>query len=213
VLTTGFLLKKVKVEGSLFNGREPGEDRYTLDFGPLDSWSGRIAYLPARNWALDYSYGFLRKPEALEDTNINRQGAELQYNKPFHDGHWSSSLIWGRNNETAQSLILNSYALESTVNFLQKNYVYTRIENVDKNELFDNEAEPPPQFAGKVFRIAAYTLGGVRDVVHNEKLQLGLGADVTFYGKAAILDSVYGDFPVSYRLFIRIRPGEMKHMH
>jgi hypothetical protein len=42
------------------------------------------------------------------------------------------------------------------------------------------------------FRIGAYTFGGVRDLIHDRAWQLGLGADVTFYSKPAVLDMVYG---------------------
>jgi len=42
-------------------------------------------------------------------------------------------------------------------------------------------------------------------------LELGLGADVTFYSKPDALNQAYGDHPVSTKLFLRIRPGLMKH--
>ena len=37
--------------------------------------------------------------------------------------------------------------------------------------------------------LAAYTFGGVRDLIQNRAWQLGLGADFTIYSKPAILDS------------------------
>jgi len=43
--------------------------------------------------------------------------------------------------------------------------------------------------------------------------QLGLGADVTFYSKPAALDSAYGTSPVSFRVFLRARPGRSEHVH
>jgi hypothetical protein len=51
----------------------------------------------------------------------------------------------------------------------------------------------------------------VRDLVHNHHWRLGLGADVTFYSKPAVLDPVYGDNPVSFHVFLRVRPGLMEH--
>jgi hypothetical protein len=59
------------------------------------------------------------------------------------------------------------------------------------------------------FRIGAYTFGGARDIWETEKAALAIGSDVTFYSKPAILDSVYGNNPVSWKLFFRIRPGKM----
>ena len=89
---------------------------------------------------------------------------------------------------------------------MERNYAYTRLELVDKDEL--QGALVPPD---RSFRIGAYTFGGVRDLVHNEKLQLGLGADVTFYSKPDVLNPAYGNDPVSAKVFVRIRPGLMKH--
>ena len=99
----------------------------------------------------------------------------------------------------------NSYLLESTLNFWQRNYGYTRLELVDKDELF------PELQAHPSYRIGAYTFGGVRDFVHNHHWQLGLGADVTFYSKPVTLDPMYGNNPVSFHVFLRVRPGLMDH--
>ena len=55
----------------------------------------------------------------------------------------------------------------------------------------------------------AYTLGGVRDVWNMDKFSLGIGSDVTFYSKPAILDPIYGNHPISYRFFLRLRPSKM----
>ena len=59
------------------------------------------------------------------------------------------------------------------------------------------------------FRIGAYTFGGVRDIWNTDKVSLGIGSDVTFYSKPAVLNSIYGNNPVSWKLFLRIRPGKM----
>jgi hypothetical protein len=96
---------------------------------------------------------------------------------------------------------LNGYVLESTLNFLRRDYAFTRLELVDKDELFPQAAVHP------AYRIGAYTFGGVRDVVQNRAWQLGLGADVTVYSKPAVLDAAYGDRPVSFQIFLRVRPG------
>ena len=59
------------------------------------------------------------------------------------------------------------------------------------------------------FRIGAYTFGGVRDIWDTDKVSVGIGSDVTFYSKPAILDPIYGNNPVSWKMFLRIRPGKM----
>jgi hypothetical protein len=42
------------------------------------------------------------------------------------------------------------------------------------------------------YRIGAYTLGEVRDLIQNRAWQLGLGADATMYSKPASLELAYG---------------------
>ncbi len=214
VFTTGFTYRWFKLEGSIFNGREPDENRYDFDSHRWNSRSARLSYAPNRNWAMQVSYGFLRSPEAQEpDADIRRATASVQYNRPLARGNWASSLIWGRNHvsERGETRNLNGYTLESTVNFLDSNYLYTRMEWVDRDELLraTDRARLGIAAAHPVFRVGAYTFGGVRDIVDSSNVSLAIGSDVTFYTKPVILDPLYGQNPVSWKLFFRIRPGRM----
>lgn len=214
VFTTGFTYRWFKLEGSIFNGREPDENRYNFDAHKWNSRSARLSFSPNRNWTMQVSYGFLRSPENQEpEVDIRRATASLQYNRPFHRGNWASAFIWGRNHAGSPGEIhnLNGYTLETTVNFLDKNYLYTRLELVDKDDLLRAAdrallgiTDPHPSF-----RIGAYTFGGVRDLWDTDKISLAIGSDVTFYSKPSILDPLYGSNPVSWKLFLRIRPGKM----
>jgi hypothetical protein len=38
---------------------------------------------------------------------------------------------------------------------------------------------------------------------------MAIGSDLTFYSKPSILDRIYGNNPVSWRLFFRLRPAKM----
>jgi hypothetical protein len=210
VVTTGIAFSKFKIEGSVFNGREPDEKRYNFDFGFMDSYSGRLWFSPNKNWAMQYSAGRLIHPEALEIGDQLRQTASINYNHQLTNGNWATTLIWGRAHKTATKANLNSYLLESQLNFATKNYAYTRMELVDKDELFPEGGGP---IGVNNFRIGAYTFGGVRDLVHNHAWQVGLGADLTFYSKPAVLTPFYGDYPVSVKVFLRLRPGNMQHTH
>ncbi len=210
VITTGITVNKFKLEGSVFNGREPDEKRYNFDFAPLDSYSGRLWFSPNDKWAMQYSIGRLIQPEALEPGDQVRQTASINYNRAISKGNWATTLIWGRGHKTENQANLNSYLLESDLNFATKNYLYTRLELVDKDELFPEGGGP---VGYNTFRIGAYTFGGVRDLVQSEYLQLGLGADLTFYSKPTVLNPYYGDHPVGFKVFLRIRPGKMQHGH
>src|SRR6185369_8981056 len=120
VFTTGFTYRWFKLEGSVFNGREPDENRYDFEAHPWNSRSIRLWYAPNSNWSMQVSHGFLRNPEALEPGDVRRTTASISYNKPFERGNWASSLIWGRNHESHGGEIfnLNGYVAESTVKFL-----------------------------------------------------------------------------------------------
>lgn len=224
VITAGVTAWRFRVESSVFHGAEPDENRKDIEMGKLDSWSGRIWFTPTPNWAMQFSYGHLVNPEALEPGNLKRLTASISHNRSWDDANWATSLIWGRNNE--QHGKSNAYLLESTGNFLDKNYLYTRIELVDKLGLLEENifgrpglAETRPVENGmdegnhfdQSFRIGAFTFGGVRDIVAASRLRVGIGADVTFYYVPDGLIPVYGSSPKSFHVFLRIRPGKMKH--
>jgi hypothetical protein len=226
VVTAALNLRRFKFEGSLFNGREPDADRATIDLNKLDSWSFRTWYTPAQNWALQFSYGRLQDPEEIAPGVLRRTTASISYNRPLHNGNWASSVIWGRNDEEHSDK--NSYLFESSLNFRRRNYLYTRMELSDREGvLADNIFGRPgivrlpmlpvdaedfelPEAFERAFRVAAFTFGGVRDFVNNEQVRIGAGADVTFYRKPTALTALYGREPVSYRLFVRFRPGALR---
>jgi len=205
VITTGLDVERFRIEGSVFNGREPDEKRYTIQFAPLDSWSARMSVAASHNWTAQYSYGRLEHPEASEPGSQRRQTASVEYVRPFARGSWATSLVWGRVHKVFDDHNLNGYLLETAANFKLRNYAFSRMELVDKDELFpDNPSFPS-------FRIGAYTFGGARDLVQSRLWQLALGADFTFYSKPATLDSAYGRNPVSFQIFLRVRPAFSHH--
>jgi len=222
VITAGVTAWRFRVEGSAFHGAEPDEQRKDIETGKLDSWSGRVWFTPTPNWAMQFSYGHLVHPEAIEPGDVKRMTASIAHNRSWADGNLATSLIWGRNEESHGNS--NSYLLESTGNFLDKNYLYTRMELVDKAGLleenifgrrgldeFDQAAngfEIGDRF-DDMFRVGAFTFGGVRDLVANSEFRLGIGADVTFYHLPDQLTGIYGSKPTSYHVFLRIRPGKM----
>lgn len=208
VVTTGFVIDRVKVEASAFNGREPNEQRWSIQLAALDSYSGRVFVAPSRNWTAQYSVGRLEHPEALEPGSQWRETASVEYIHPLNAGNWATTAIWGRVHRIATNTTLNSYLLESTLNFQRRTYAFTRLELVDKDELF------PQALVHPAYRIGAYTFGGERDLIQDHAWQLGLGADVTFYSKPAALDASYGEHPVSFQVFLRMRPGRSQgHTH
>jgi len=209
VLTVGVTYRMVRIEASGFHGREPNENRWNISQGKIDSWSTRLTLQPGKNWSGQYSYGRIASPEALfPSENQERMTASVMYNRPIHDGNWASSLIWGRTRSLEDKAIFNSYTFESTLRFLTRNYVWTRIENTDRsNELLLGENPLPPNFKEQpIGRAQAYTFGFDRDFDFVPHLATAVGAQVTAYGVGASLKAVYGSHPAGVAIFIRIRP-------
>jgi hypothetical protein len=104
--------------------------------------------------------------------------------------------------------VFNSYLLESTVRFRTRNYVWTRIENVDRsNELLLGENPLPPNFREQpIGRVQAYTFGYDHDIDVIPNVASAIGAQFTTYGVADVLKPIYGSHPVGLVVFLRFRP-------
>src|SRR5262249_16993302 len=147
------------------------------------------------------SIGRINNREALEPhLDTLRTTASVQYSRRFSRGHIATSLIWGRNKDMhgRDSRIFNAYTAESTMNFLTRNWMWTRIENVDRDRtllLGENPAalniEEDP-----IGRVQAYTFGYERDFPPLvPSLNIGLGIQATTYGLPPQLQAVYGNRP------------------
>ena len=136
VITGGVTVWRLKFEFSRFRGAEPDEDRLGLDLGALDSSSFRVWFTPGRNWAGQFSYGHITRPDVFHVGDTDRLTSSIAYNRPLALGNWSTSLVWGRNSEIHG--ISNAYLVESTLSFNRKNHLYTRMELVDKQGLFED---------------------------------------------------------------------------
>ena len=208
VLSAGVQWSRWQLEGSWFRGKEPDENRTNIDFGALDSYSGRLSYAPTPNWAMQVSTGYLTQPEALQPGDLIRRTASLHHNRPLPFGNWASALVWGQNRELAERPphVENSVLVESTLDWATRNHLFGRYERVDKVGLVAGV----PGETGPVYRIHALTLGAMRDL-SVRPVVLGVGGDVTLYAKPVELESAYGAMPVSFRVFLRIRPPSMAH--
>src|SRR5438094_90250 len=114
VATAGFAWKNIKVESSIFTGREPDENRYDFDRPRFDSFSGRISWNPIENLAFQVSHGYIKSPEALEpDLKRHRTTASVIYNLPLgQDSNWSNTFVLGQNHDTGEGKT-QSFLVES----------------------------------------------------------------------------------------------------
>ncbi len=193
VVTAGLNLNdRWKIEGSVFTGREPDENRWDIDPIKLDSASGRVTYNPTANWSLSASYGFLKEPETLEEGSQHRTVLSA-----FHQlGDWSLGAIWGRNYTGHGDT--NAFALEGTY-AKPWGSLFARWENTEKSELVD--------VPHGTYTVNKFTFGGIRNLGSRDGFEYGLGAYLGFYSFPSSLDSFYGKNPVTVGVFLRIRPG------
>lgn len=217
VLTAGVFGRKWKLEGSMFNGREPDEDRYDLDLGALDSYSGRIWWLPTEHVALQASIGRLTEgeldPHDGELIDVTRSTASLTYNRPVRGaGLWSSTLVWGRNDAHGQST--NAWLGEAALDLDGRNVVFGRAEAVGKSA--EDLALDDAALAERVFTVGKLSLGYTRQFTAGAFLP-GIGAQIALALVPADLERFYGSRrPLGFSVFASIRPAAMAdddHMH
>jgi Heavy metal binding domain len=210
VATVGAVWKNIKMEGSVFTGREPDENRYDFDRPRFDSFSGRISWNPTQNLALQVSHGYVKSPEALEaKVNQHRTIASIIYNQPLgEDANWSSSFVWGQNNTTGEGKS-QSFLVETNYQW-KRETIYVRLEYVEKSghELALSDAD-----LDRIFGIGGYTLGYVHDFLHRGGIDIGLGGQFTFNTRPGSLDRYYGDdLAYGFELFLRVRPSRLTMM-
>ncbi len=200
VVTAGLAYRGWKLEGSIFNGREPDQQRWDFDPLRLDSASARASWNPNENLAFQVSYGFIKSPEQLEpDVDQHRVTASAIYNKKLEHGNWQTTLAWGQNNNQPGKT-LNAYLLESAIG-RYRHTVFARAENTEKDELF--AAGDPLQ--GRKFDVSKFSVGYVYDIPVGEHLSLGLGALGSLYSLPSALEPAYGSSPSSYMVFTRVK--------
>ena len=182
LVTTGVYNERWKVEASLFNGREPDQNRKDVDVGPLDSVSARIAWLPSERLALQVSAGHLRKAEAefapTPRTDVDRLTASATYHRRIAlAGIWATTLAFGVN--SADEIIpegvfhARTYALmlETTATLGTRHTWFGRAELAEK-PAHDLHAHA---FSRRVFTLGKVQAGYVRQLSPWKGLLPGVG--------------------------------------
>ncbi|HET6462987.1 MAG TPA: hypothetical protein VFH33_04235, partial [Candidatus Krumholzibacteria bacterium] len=190
------------LEGSAFHGHEPGEDRWDIDGGPIDSYAGRVSVAFPKRWSGQVSYGDLHNPHDEFPGDMKRTTASLHYDA-IGDGPMAISLVWGRNDEVHG--ISDSFLAEYAHQLARRHAVFARYEWVEKDEelLLTREHVHEPGVQRPTVGVSALTAG----YFHSGTMfaGLGVGGDVTFYAVPSSLKGAYGDSPVSFHVFLRAR--------
>ena len=139
---------------------------------------GQTLIRPTPELAFQLSSGHLEHPEAIEEGNQTRSTASLGYQKALPGGFIAATLIAGRNRTPDGPEWGN--LLEWTWKFAGANFIYGRIESVDR-DLFEltSKRQRPPGVPPDRTNVQSLTLGYVRDVRLFSGAETGLGLDGT----------------------------------
>jgi hypothetical protein len=207
VVTGGVTFGPARVEASGFHGREPGENRWIIEAGAVDSWSMRLTVAPARDWIAQYSVGHLHSPEALHpEEDVLRQTASVSLHHAWEPVELDATAVWGRNHTVGTSENANGYLLEAEAHLHERQSIWTRIENADRTtDLLGTSA---PEEESVVGRVQAFTGGYAHRIWKSDWSALELGAQVTLYDTPARLVALYGDHPVGVAGVLHWRLGK-----
>ena len=208
VATAGLFTSKWRLEGSVFNGREPDEHRWNFDPIKFDSYSGRLTFNPDSSWSFTGGYGWMKSPESLNpDESLHRVTASALHGvKRGDEGQIATAIIWGANEhhgEWSHSVLIESEAVLD-----RSNTLLMRAEYVQKDAA-DLVLDTAPYNLDPELRlnIGTVSAGYIRELGRVWGTTLGLGGMGTVNFVPSTLESIYGSrAPVGGVVFLRLRP-------
>jgi hypothetical protein len=226
VVTAGIYSRQAKLEGSVFNGRDPDAYHLNLDYSgaKLDSYSGRLTVLPSAHTSLSAWGGYLFDHDRLDTpVGMQRYGVSALIGGEGMGGRsWSDALVWGlnihhhgsREHNHDPTVVPKSYHLsssvlvESSLDVSSHLVVYGRVEQVQKT------ADDLGFLGGDAlqqFNIRAVSLGATRELAERAGASLGLGVRGAVNLLPETLRLTYGTrTPLGFAVFLRLRPGKMQ---
>jgi hypothetical protein len=215
VLTAGVFTHSLRLEGSIFNGREPDENRTNFDYQgrSLDSYAGRLSWNPSAHWSLSGSYAYLKSPEALRpDESLHRINASIMNGQTFGQlGELATTFVFGGNRHAGSAHLEPSYLLESNLEIGGAHSVFARAEYVQKGaaDLVLGPTGPTGEFnVGSLVGGYVYEF----DRVGNVRTGIGFRGSLDFVPSA--LEPYYGArMPRGFALYVRFRPQRMSEGH
>jgi len=222
VITAGLYSRAIKLEGSVFNGR----DADSRDFNPnydgarLDSYAGRVIVAPAGFVALAAWAGYLADHDPLEPgVSMQRFGASLMTTtRGVAGGSLATTLVWGLNNHhhnpaehehdptvvTPTHHLSTAALVESTLEIGVRTSLYARLEQVQKSGydlgfLTGDLTE--------LFNVREIAVGAARDFADAGAVTFGLGARASVDLLPGTLRLTYQTtHPTGFAIYLRARP-------
>jgi hypothetical protein len=212
VLRGGIEARGFTVEGSVFRGAEPDDNRTNIETPALDSWAARVSYRRGP-WSAQFSGGLLHEPEWYEPYDHTRLTASVGYSGSIGSRRLEATLGWGENRaKVVQNGVSDGFLLEWDLRASAKTALYGRGE-VAVKQLFGLGLHPRGFEHPHVYsHMDALTFGAVHDVTASKWFRLGLGADITLYHMSPDLLTFY-EGSRSFHVFARWRPNAISGSH
>lgn len=211
VATVGVYGRQWKLEGSLFNGREPDEERTNIDFAPLDSYSGRLWWLPSERWALQVSGAQLNEAEPGHEADdprvdvVRYTASATHHRQVFRGGTWAMTAALGRNEEEGTGT--NAILLESSLSLTERDQFFGRAEWTEKA---GHDLDLDHALEDDVFSVGQLSLGYVRQFGQMAGLIPGIGVQGSVSVLPDALESYYGErHPLGFTIFASLHPAPM----
>jgi hypothetical protein len=189
VVTAGVYGRRWKAESSVFNGREPDDRRYDFDFGRLDSYSGRVWFLPSSAWSIQVSAGHLAQAEARQDgtrEDVDRVTASATYHVLIGPRVFATTIAWGRNDENGRAT--SAFMAETALDVTARDTVFARGDIVGKTAADLSVALP----ASQTLTVSKIQAGYTRWIGGGYGLETGVGASAGAALIPAALRPFYG---------------------
>lgn len=206
VVSAGIYGSRWKGEMSIFNGREPDERRADFDLAPLDSYSGRLWFLPTGRLALQVSAGRLEEAEAPHGAGLRQDIVRITSSATYHgavgaSGFWATTLAWGVNREpgsTSHALVAETVA---TADGTHTWFGRLEIAGKEAHDLHVSELDT-------VITVGKLQGGYVRYLGPRSGIQPGFGGSVSASFVPVALEARYGGRIVpGFGLFLTLRPA------
>jgi hypothetical protein len=215
VLTAGVFTHSLRLEGSIFNGREPDETRTNFDYRgrSLDSYAGRLTWNPSSAWSISGSYAYLKSPESLRpDESLHRITASILNGHAIgRTGSLSTALVFGANRHAGASHLEPSYLIESNLELGGAHSVFGRAEYLKKGA--EDLALGVTEQTGD-FDIASLSGGYLYEFHRTGSVRAGVGVRASVGLVPPGLEPYYGTrAPKGFALYLRVRPQRMPAGH
>jgi len=218
--TIGFIHEFIKLDASIFTGREPDEERFGFDRPRFDSYSARLSVSINKHWAMQFSRAYLKGPEVhAPEIDMWRTAMSVLYSRQSDKNEVFATLVWGVNDpagdaNTANHVHVNgrdgshvhthtvtqqSFLAELDVGF-HKSALYSRLEFLQK----DGAELGIEALQDDLFWIGSGTLGYNREIMQTQPANISLGIQATTNLVPTGLQYIYGTWPVSGQLYVRV---------